>query len=248
MDKSFFDLHLVLFIRTDLALYVTAHEKNAEIRIKNYSHTIERLKMRSAFKLLPFCKRRRKNTGRDVTEIYDNIFWFGDFNFRLEDTTEPTIRRKIEEKQKIERYSFSSVVAFDQLHRIMNRGILFRGFRESPITFPPTYKYDIGTDTYDTSHKNRVPSYTDRILYKFKISNDKNVQPVNCLLYDHVGLVKCSDHKPVRGVFSTQIFASLELKNSNNQSFYGRIYEFGNKKLNPLSLLKDFSQNLLKTI
>lgn len=49
---------------------------------------------------------------------------------------------------------------------------------KATITFPPTYKYDIGTTIFDTrfpvfrflilifSEKNRCPSWTDRILWK----------------------------------------------------------------------------------
>lgn len=32
-------------------------------------------------------------------------------------------------------------------------------------SFPPTYKYDVDSDEYDTSEKRRIPSYCDRILY-----------------------------------------------------------------------------------
>lgn len=38
-------------------------------------------------------------------------------------------------------------------------------FSEANILFLPTYKFDIGTEIYDTIKK-RVPSYTDRILYR----------------------------------------------------------------------------------
>ena len=43
---------------------------------------------------------------------------------------------------------------------------IFRGFREHPILFRPTYKYDPGTDEFDTSTKQRIPSYTDRYYNK----------------------------------------------------------------------------------
>lgn len=39
-----------------------------------------------------------------------------------------------------------------------------QGFVEEQIRFPPTYKFDVNTDTYDTSKKARIPSWTDRIL------------------------------------------------------------------------------------
>lgn len=39
-------------------------------------------------------------------------------------------------------------------------GKVFVGFSEPPIKFLPTYKFDIQSDHYDSSSKNRVPSYT----------------------------------------------------------------------------------------
>lgn len=45
-------------------------------------------------------------------------------------------------------------------------GSIFKGFQESWIHFPPTYKFDIGCDIYDTTTKQRTPSYTVRQLCK----------------------------------------------------------------------------------
>ena len=53
--------------------------------------------------------------------------------------------------------------------------------QEHPIQFRPTYKYDPGTDNFDTSSKQRIPSYTDRIVYKHNTSS-----PVRPLHYDSV--------------------------------------------------------------
>ena len=70
-----------------------------------------------------------------------------------------------------------SVLETDQLGWLMQKGTVFRGFKEQRITFRPTYKsvpglqcldlipvcrYDPGTDKFDTSSKQRIPSYTDR--------------------------------------------------------------------------------------
>ena len=38
-------------------------------------------------------------------------------------------------------------------------------FHEDAITFLPTFKYNKNSDVYDTSKKQRTPSYTDRILF-----------------------------------------------------------------------------------
>lgn len=73
---------------------------------------------------------------------------------------------------------------------------VFREFLEGPIQFPPTYKYDVGTDSYDTSEKARTPSYTDRILWRTTCPNIQIKQ-----LYYGRAEVKTSDHRPVSAMF-----------------------------------------------
>lgn len=43
---------------------------------------------------------------------------------------------------------------------------VFRAFLEGKIAFPPTYKYDLFSDDYDTSEKMRNPAWTDRVLWR----------------------------------------------------------------------------------
>lgn len=96
----------------------------------------------------------------------------------------------------------SELFEFDQLNDQMARGQTFPYFDEMEICFKPTYKFDKGTDFYDTSEKQRVPSWTDRILTYTK---NKNVTSLAQLIYNSIPQYKFSDHKPVYGIFNAEL-------------------------------------------
>ncbi|KAL6856328.1 phosphatidylinositol polyphosphate phosphatase [Trichoderma novae-zelandiae] len=77
--------------------------------------------------------------------------------------------------------TIDSLLPHDQLRRIIAKQKLFHdGWREGPITFLPTFKYDVGTfGLFDTSEKQRAPSWCDRVLYrtrKDKEAYDKKLE------------------------------------------------------------------------
>ncbi|KAH6626677.1 Endonuclease/exonuclease/phosphatase [Chaetomium sp. MPI-SDFR-AT-0129] len=64
--------------------------------------------------------------------------------------------------------TLDSLLPHDQLGRLRKqRQVFHEGWQEGPITFLPTYKYDVGTVTlFDSSEKQRAPSWCDRVLYR----------------------------------------------------------------------------------
>lgn len=96
--------------------------------------------------------------GQDIL-AHDVVFWFGDFNYRVELDRQEALSLIRDNKYK-------ELRAHDQLRQRMKQGLVFEGFVEPIIDFAPTYKYDVGTNVYDTSDKLRTPSWTDRILYR----------------------------------------------------------------------------------
>ncbi|KAM7540469.1 hypothetical protein Aperf_G00000036056 [Anoplocephala perfoliata] len=90
---------------------------------------------------------------------HDYVFWMGDLNFRTEGLKKDAVERLIASK------NFKELLEYDQLIKVMKADLAFLDFEEGEINFPPTYKFDKGTKIYDSSKKQRVPSYTDRILY-----------------------------------------------------------------------------------
>ncbi|XP_052790393.1 uncharacterized protein LOC128224553 [Mya arenaria] len=146
------------------------------------------------------------NHASDVTQRYDSVFWLGDLNFRIEvyqgKAAVENIVSYIEEQ---EHSNFEDLVAGDQLTKLIVEGSIFQGFQEGRINFRPTYKYDIGQDTFDTSSKNRIPSYTDRVLFRAKKKNS-----ISCTHYDSPRSITISDHRPVFSIFDVAVQPARE--------------------------------------
>ncbi|KAI9590492.1 inositol polyphosphate 5-phosphatase OCRL isoform X1 [Glossina fuscipes] len=129
---------------------------------------------------------------RRTINDHDHIFWIGDLNYRIEEPSGfqfPSARGA---------HNYHDLLLqFDQLGQEMRKGNCFEGYTEGPITFRPTYKYDPGTDNYDSSEKQRAPAYCDRILWK-----GSNIEQ---LTYNSVMEIRQSDHKPVYALFRVKV-------------------------------------------
>lgn len=141
---------------------------------------------------------------------HDNIIWFGDLNYRLQLPNERC-------RSLIDHGAFDELQESDQLKiELLQKGGAFYGFAESRILFFPTYKFDKGTSQYDSSEKQRVPSWTDRVLYRSKRNNE--LKPLN---YNSVMDVCLSDHKPVYSTFRSKVkFVDEAKKKQLSLDFY----------------------------
>lgn len=110
--------------------------------------------------------------------------------------------------------TITSMLTFFQLNLQMVHGKTFPFYTEAMITFLPTYKYDNGTDEYDTSDKARIPAWCDRVL-----SKGHNLRQIH---YDTAPL-KFSDHRPVFATFQCTITAVDEnIKNKIIDQLYNK--------------------------
>ena len=136
--------------------------------------------------------------------------WIGDLNYRL-NLPDDVVRSAVAAG------AHASLLGSDQLVLEQAAGRAFRGWTEAPVTFPPTYKYRPGTNTYSGSgdvggedgdaggeeggvkvsakeeKKKRTPAWCDRILWRGKDVAQES--------YDAVSALTASDHKPVRATF-----------------------------------------------
>ncbi|KNC51516.1 inositol 5-phosphatase 1 [Thecamonas trahens ATCC 50062] len=128
----------------------------------------------------------------DVTSLYDHVFWFGDLNYRIDLERDAVLAA-------VEAGNLDEILAADQLAAEMAAGNVFVGFSEAPISFTPTYKFDRGCREYTTT-KMRVPSYTDRILWK----TAPHIE-LSATAYDAAHDITTSDHSPVWAAFDTQM-------------------------------------------
>ncbi|XP_041664565.1 inositol polyphosphate 5-phosphatase Ka isoform X2 [Cheilinus undulatus] len=148
------------------------------------------------------------------------VFWFGDLNFRIQDHGMHFVRTCINNQ------NYSLLWSKDQLTMLKNKEKLLQEFEEGPLDFQPTYKFDLNSDTYDSSGKKRKPAWTDRILWRLRPAapppeeqKESNAEvdvrelrqqeedeeyplKVRQEFYTSIMEYGISDHKPVIGIFT----------------------------------------------
>lgn len=137
-----------------------------------------------------------------------HVFLSGDLNYRL-------ALERDEVDKTLHADDFQTLVLSDQL--VVQRKLkkVLSDWHEGQIHFPPTYKYDIGTDQYDTSEKRRVPSWTDRILTRSHSSRSIDLIPGT--YHSHPEYMQ-SDHKPVSALHRVVVETILPEKEASVRS------------------------------
>ncbi|KAJ2893421.1 hypothetical protein IWW38_002867, partial [Coemansia aciculifera] len=127
--------------------------------------------------------------------VFDHsyLLWIGDLNYRLAIDTGDMA-------DIMARGEHQSLLGLDQLRIAMMNKQAFAGFEEAEIRFAPTYKFVLGTSTYD---EGRRPAWCDRILWWTRPGCEGGVRSIS---YDSVDSLVTSDHKPVRSQLELDVW------------------------------------------
>lgn len=150
---------------------------------------------------------------RTLCEVFDRVIWAGDLNYRINVSREMA-------NALLSNDLHDELLKNDQLllerEKEDESEVPFAGYQEGPLNFRPTYKFDCGSDVYDTSPKQRVPAWTDRVLFSGastrpgKFGNEKSPEStkqgeaparMHLRAYRSVPELRTSDHRPVLSSF-----------------------------------------------
>ncbi|KAL0366475.1 UNVERIFIED_CONTAM: Type IV inositol polyphosphate 5-phosphatase 3 [Sesamum radiatum] len=175
-------IHQTLFCF--ICTHLTSGEKDGDVVKRNADvHEIHR---RTHFNSLSAVGLPRR--------IYDHerIIWLGDLNYRISLSYEQT-------RELISKKEWSKLVERDQLIKELKKGRTFDGWSEGILSFAPTYKYELNSDSYygeDPKIGRRTPAWCDRIL-----SFGTGMK----LLSYRRSEIKLSDHRPVTATYMVEV-------------------------------------------
>jgi hypothetical protein len=191
----------MLFVTAHMA----AHVKNFDARDADFWRIVTELESQAPPAFVSPRRRDRNGSGTAsaLLDSIDRIFFCGDLNYRVDLPREiaehsvlemaKSLRSTKKESRLTAERIRDELLRHDQLLSTMAEQRAFPGFAEGKILFPPTFKFDKGTAHYDTSHKQRIPAWTDRVLFK--------PSGTRVLEYDAILESQHSDHRPVFATF-----------------------------------------------
>ncbi|KAL6573350.1 Inositol polyphosphate phosphatase, catalytic domain ues [Orobanche hederae] len=123
---------------------------------------------------------------------HERIIWLGDLNYRINLSYERT-------RELISVKDWSKLIEQDQLIKEFKKGRAFDGWFEGTLSFAPTYKYELNSESYigeDPKAARRTPAWCDRVL-SFGTG-------MRLLSYRRCEF-NFSDHRPVTASFMVEI-------------------------------------------
>lgn len=139
---------------------------------------------------------RSKEIRRLLVDTQDHTFFLGDLNYRVHENVETQ-----EVFDRVTNGDWASLRDDDQLNIERLNENAFQGFEEGQLVFPPTYKFQPGTDEYECrpGKKIRAPAWCDRVLWKSAREGSSR------LVTYRSAKVNVSDHKPVSAYFHCDV-------------------------------------------
>lgn len=156
------------------------------------------------------CKNFQVQKSKKLSE-HDIFIVFGDLNFRV-DLDNNSVRSLIAGK------NLETLNAYDQFLKSRNVNLNLFILDEGKLSFNPTYKYNFGSDEYDSKAK-RIPSWCDRIFYK-------KTKLIKQICYNRTEYIY-SDHKPVYSVFDFCVIEEVKEDKKKLYVYFKRNLTFG---------------------
>lgn len=143
---------------------------------------------------------------------HDMVFWLGDLNYRIDESMMTEKVLQLSEKNILD-----ELRTLDQLNVERAAGRVFEDFEEGMLSFPPTYKYQPGTDMYEQrpDKKLRAPAWCDRILW-----TAQEPTHVQQLTYARSERPNISDHK---AVYSTMRMTIKDVIQAKREAVYDEL-------------------------
>jgi len=136
-----------------------------------------------------------------LAKDHDYCIIMGDLNSRTQYQTANKEQENIAVRAQITSIlsstkDFTPIFEHDQLATAIREGKELKNIGETAPKFAPTFKYDRNTDNFDSSKKQRIPSWCDRVIWV------KSAPMLACQKsFSSVPSFKMSDHKPVIATF-----------------------------------------------
>ncbi|RNF01518.1 putative Unc104-like kinesin [Trypanosoma rangeli] len=122
----------------------------------------------------------------DVTNQFDHVFFFGDFNYRCE--IDPANGEKLAQLK-----DYDKLLVYDQFVNQRSSAGVLHDFVEPAIKFAPTYRLSSESAEYVLKSS---PSYCARVLYKSMLDSW-----IKCVDYTSDPELMLSEHRPVSATF-----------------------------------------------